>query len=130
MGEQKQNNLKKVLGVELQRKENNLARASWKYHFFRKNEIEHYVNYLADDIKPVDAVVYRHNTITKLNYFIPTTINSGKVLVDKNFTKYHIGCKIGQFTKSRKPFYFRSKKKNVTKKYYIPQYIGDLTNNY
>lgn len=100
---------------------NNLARASWKYHFFRLSEIEHYANYLTDDIKPYDVTTYRRNTITKLNYFIPTTIHTGKWSIDKDFTKYHISFKIGQFTKNRKPFYFRSKKKkNVTKKYYIP----------
>jgi len=62
-------------------------------------------------------MVNRRTTLTKLNYFIPAVLYTGKWSVEKNFTRYHVGFKLGQFTKTRKPFYFRSKKKkNVTKK--------------
>lgn len=53
----------------------------------------------------------RKITLTKLNYFIPALLHTGKWLVERNFTKYHTSFKLGQFTKNRKPFYFRSKKK-------------------
>lgn len=56
-------------------------------------------------------MVNRRTTLTKLNYFIPSLLYTGKWSVEKNFTKYHVGFKLGQFTKTRKPFYFRSKKK-------------------
>lgn len=120
------NNLRRAHEAELRRGTNNLARASWKYHFFRKNEIEHYANYLTEDIRPTDVVTYRRNTITKLNYFIPTVIHAGKWSIDKYFTKYHVSFKIGQFTKNRKPFYFRSKKKKKCYKK-IPYTIKYLT---
>lgn len=95
-----------------------MARASWKYHFFNKSDVEHYTNYLIDEIKPTDINLKRHTTLTKLNYFIPTEIYFGKSTIIKNFSRYHISFKVGQFTKNRKPFFFRSKKKkNVTKKY-------------
>ncbi len=108
-----------------------MARASWKYHFFREREIGYYSEYLSDDVRPYDAVSYRHNTITKLNYFIPVSIYTGKWWVDKNFTKYHTSFKIGQFTKTRKPYYFRSKKKkNVTKKNYLSRNFKHVTAKY
>lgn len=98
------------------KKQNKLARASWKYHFFQSSEVEHYANYLADDIRPEAPMRNRKITLTKLNYFIPAVLHTGKWLVERNFTKYHVSFKLGQFTKNRKPFYFRSKKKkNVTK---------------
>lgn len=99
---------------------NKLARASWKFHFFQLSEMEHYANYLTDDIKPEYPMVNRRTTLTKLNYFIPALLYTGKWSVEKNFTRYHVGFKLGQYTKTRKPFYFRSKKKkNVTKKNYL-----------
>lgn len=111
------NNLKKVPGAELQKNRNKLARASWKYHFFKLSEVDNYVNYLTDDVKPESPQTLRHTTLTKLNYFIPARVYTGKWSVGKVFMKYHTGFKLGQFTKTRKPFYFRSKKKkSVTKK--------------
>lgn len=97
-----------------------MARASWKFHFFQLTEVEHYANYLTDDLKPEYPMVNRRTTLTKLNYFIPAVLYTGKWSVEKNFTRYHVGFKLGQFTKTRKPFYFRSKKKkNVTKKNHV-----------
>jgi len=95
-----------------------LARASWKYHFFQNNEIEDYTNFLTDSYFEEQCISSRKITITKLNFFKHLSVSTGKTIVDKSISKYHVGCKVGQFTKNRKPFYFRSKKKkNVTKKY-------------
>ncbi len=74
----KLSNQKKVLEDELQKKENKLARASWKYHFFQLSEVEHYANYLSDDIKPDTPMTNRRITLTKLNYYIPSTLYTGK----------------------------------------------------
>lgn len=124
VGEQKLNNLRKALGVESQNAKSKLARASWKYHFFRKSEIEQYCEYLIDNVRPEIYYPKRHDTITKLNYFVIRKIYTGKWLVERNFTKYHTSFKVGQFTKNRKPYYFRSKKKkNVTKKNTLPQLL-------
>ena len=95
-----------------------MARSSWKYHYYLKDEIEHYVSNLLD-ITNSDFNYRRHTTLTQLNYLNPSVIHTGKYTVERFFSKYHIGLKIGGFTKSRKPYYFRSKKKNVTKKYPI-----------
>ena len=96
-----------------------LARSSWKYHFYRKNEIESYVDYLTDKFHHT-PLTDRKITLTKLNYYKPGTLYTGKYTISMIFSVNHVGFKLGAFTKNRKPFYFRSKKKkNVTKKYTV-----------
>lgn len=96
-----------------------MARASWKYHFFKDTEVEAYIDYLTD-VTPNYINEKRKTTLTKLNYFLPSILYTGKYQIERRFNKYHMGFKLGQFTKNRKPFYFRSKKKkNVTKKYHL-----------
>ena len=59
----------------------------------------------------------RYITINKLNYHNINNLYTGKWEVEKTFTLQHVSFKLGQFTKTRKPYYFRSKKKkNDTKK--------------
>jgi hypothetical protein len=112
------NNLKKAHEAELLNIANKLARSSGKYHYYLKSEINSYINNLLD--MPNNEFVYRrHATLTQLNQNQLGIIHTGKYTIEKFFSKYHIGLKIGSFTKSRKPYYFRSKKKNVTKKYTI-----------
>ena len=108
--EQSQNNLKKAHEVELQKIKNKLARASWKYHFYIQTEVEDYTDYLIDQ-NPTKLNLVRKTTLTKLNFFKIGYIYSGKYTVEKKFSKLHIGFKLGEFTKNRKPFFFRSKKK-------------------
>lgn len=83
-----------------------------------------YLNYLTDEVYQDESIYTnsRFKTITKLNYFSSLTIYTGKWLVDKTLSRHYIGIKVGQLTKTRKPFYFRSKKKkkNVTKKNSLP----------
>ncbi len=92
-----------------------MARSSGKYHYYLKNEINSYINNLLD-ISNNEFVSKRHTTITQLNQNQLGIIHTGKYTIDKFFSKYHIGLKIGSFTKSRKPYYFRSKKKKCYKK--------------
>ncbi len=89
-----------------------MARASWKYHYFSYIDIFHYMEWLSDDqpeYQPTKAK--RHVTLHKLNGSWTYSLYTGKWTFHKYFTKYHYGYKLGQFTKTRKPFYFRSKKK-------------------
>ena len=53
----------------------------------------------------------RHITIHKLNYYMPVDIHLGKITIPHKFTKFHFNFKVGQFSTTKKPFYFRSKKK-------------------
>lgn len=103
---------------------NNLARASWKFHFFKTQDVDNYVDYMTDANLNVTENTTRHSTITKFNYFVPANLHTGKVLVEKGFTRYHIGFKLGQFTKNRKPYYFRSKKKKKCYKKKQPTIIN------
>lgn len=94
-----------------------MARAGWKYYFFKDFEVEQYSDYLFDDlVLPQVLNNKRHNTIHLLNYFLPVDIHTGKWTIDRKFNKYFINFKLGQFTKNRKPFYFRSKKKRFDTK--------------
>jgi ribosomal protein S19 len=96
-----------------------VAKSSWKYHFYKKSDIECYIDYITDT-QNNSYNSCRNTTLTKLNSFKPSILYSGKYTFERFFTKYHIGFKLGSFTKTRKPFYFRSKKKkNVTKKYQL-----------
>ncbi len=89
-----------------------MARASWKYHFFKNVEVEQYINHITEnDYDLIDKNNDRSTTVHKLNYYLPVTLHTGKWLITPTLTKLHIGFKLGQFTKTRKPYYFRSKKK-------------------
>ena len=55
----------------------------------------------------------RAKTINKWNYRFIFVIPQGKYSIKIKSTVYHIGYKFGEFAKTRKPFVFRSKKKNV-----------------
>lgn len=96
-----------------------MARSSWKYHFYKLEELEAYLHYITDN-GYYYQLTNRKTTLNKLNFFKQGVLHTGKYTIVRRFTKYHIGLKLGAFTKNRKPFYFRSKKKkNVTKKYPI-----------
>lgn len=101
----------------MQKRTNKMARASWKFHFFKYSEIEDYINYLTDYEFTSNLNTDRRSTVTRLNFFKLANLSTGKVDVDRVITKHHFSFKLGQLIKNRKPFYFRSKKKkNVTKK--------------
>lgn len=97
---------------------NKLARSSWKYHYYANEEVESYITHLLD-IPNNNYNYRRYTTLTQLNYFKPAVIYTGKYTIERFFLKYHFGFKVGGFSKNRKPYYFRSKKKNVKKKYTI-----------
>ena len=50
-------------------------------------------------------------TIIKWNNFYLVSIHQGKYNTELQQTYNHLGFKFGQFTKTRKPFFFRGKKK-------------------
>ena len=89
-----------------------MARASWKYHFFKNFEIEQYTNNFLEESYNLNVKSNnRNSTIHKLNYFLPVNLHTGKWVIKPTLTKLHVGFKLGQLTKTRKPYYFRSKKK-------------------
>ena len=93
-----------------------MARVSWKFYPFRDQEIEAYIEHITDTYSTFnDNNNKRHLTVHKLNFHMPFKIYTGKWTIQRELTKFHFGYKLGQLTKTRKPFYFRSKKKNVKK---------------
>ena len=93
-----------------------MAKASWKYHFFKENEIEDYIDFLSESGSKIEHNTKRHTTLTKLNFHKTYNLYTGKWFFEKKFLLYNVSYKVGQYTKTRKPYYFRSKKKYVTKK--------------
>lgn len=53
----------------------------------------------------------RYMTINKLNYKERRVVYQGKCRVFFDSSSYCINYKLGMFSKTRKPFFFRSKKK-------------------
>lgn len=89
-----------------------MARSTLKHIYFKEIEVEQYIsNIISENLLITDLNNKRTTTINYLNVFIPVSIHFGKQYLEKTFLKYHIGFKLGAFTKTKKPFYFRSKKK-------------------
>ena len=93
-----------------------MARASWKYLYFREKDINSYIEHLTENYTEISDHPARHITINKLNYHGIYNLYTGKWTFEKTFSLQHVGFKLGQFTKTRKPYYFRSKKKKCYKK--------------
>ena len=92
-----------------------MAKSSWKFLNTNSKEISKFLIdfFLPKKYKGRQIVrTYTKNiTINYLNYMHRYFLYQGKFEVKKKFSMYHIGFNLGQFLKSRKPFYFRSKKK-------------------
>jgi len=54
---------------------------------------------------------FRNKTINALTAEVPYFLHQGNSYQDFTLTEYSIGRKLGEFSKTRKPFFFRSKKK-------------------
>lgn len=89
-----------------------MARAAWKYYYFISEDFLYYGQWLVEDYSNLNRKQSsRFKTIHRLNYIIPTTIYTGKWVNREYLTKFHFGFKLGELSKTRKPYYFRSKKK-------------------
>ena len=53
----------------------------------------------------------RHLTLNLLNVFKTVRVHQGKVYSSFELNEYYLGKKVGMLSKTRKPFFFRSKKK-------------------
>lgn len=88
-----------------------MARSTYKYYSFDNLEILNYIHYLTEHNNLLVSKNIRSLTLHQLNYYLPFNIYTGKWVIKKYFLKHHWNFKVGQFTKTRKPFFFRSKKK-------------------
>ena len=89
-----------------------MSRSSWKFLTIYKNDFIDYFNLLINDsYKYKYKYIYRNKTINYWNYRFFYKIYQGKYTKRIIFLKYHLGLKVGMFSKTRKPFFFRGKKK-------------------
>lgn len=91
-----------------------MARVSWKYIYTTKEDIKHFYLKFIGNYKILES--YRNKTINNLNKNCEYYIHQGKNYVYLDSNKYCISKKLGMFSKTRKPFFFRTKIKKNKKK--------------
>lgn len=87
-----------------------MARATWKFLWATHNDIEKFYSKIDEEFSYFDEV-YRHKTINVLNMNQYYTIHQGKTKTTFPVMSKYIKKKLGMLSKTRKPFFFRSKKK-------------------
>lgn len=89
-----------------------MSRSASKFIFITEYDL---ATYLKTQIQPFYSVQFQPNirqkTFNKWNYKSYYYIPQGKYTVKVRPTLYHLAYKVGSFAKTRKPFFFRSKKK-------------------
>lgn len=96
-----------------------MGRSSWKFNFVTNCDLYKYYNKLSRPLE-YTAYGYRDKTINNWNNNITYKVEQGKVHMFINTNEYFNNYKLGMFSKTRKPFFFRSKKKkNEANKFYF-----------
>lgn len=89
-----------------------MAKSNWKFTSVYEDEL--YIYYSKIDKQYLDffnKLTLRKRTINAWTINKKFLIHQGKHLVACQTTPFHQTFKFGSFTKTRKPFFFRSKKK-------------------
>ncbi len=87
-----------------------MSRSSYKFLYVTEEDIMQFYDSLDNMVYP-SLFAPRNKTLNSLNYLANYHIHQGKVKVQFKACKFHINRKLGALTKTRKPFFFRSKKK-------------------
>lgn len=87
-----------------------MARATWKFLWTTENDIEKFYNSIDEEFS-FFSEMYRHKTLNMLNINQRYFIHQGKTKTSCFVASKHIRKKVGMLSKTRKPFFFRSKKK-------------------
>lgn len=89
-----------------------MAKSAWKFTFFSNEDLYCYArNLQIVKLKQTVNLNNRWKTINKWNYRNLYKVSQGKYKTTVRPTLYHISQKLGLFAKTRKPFFFRTKKK-------------------
>lgn len=88
-----------------------MSRSSYKFLPFFKHELNNYFFNLIEKKKISNYKVNRNITVNYWNIKTKVKIYQGRYNSIFKITKYHIGYKYSQLSKTRKPFFFRTKKK-------------------
>lgn len=115
---QKLNNRSYRRGVESQNI-TKMSRSNWKYTWGTENDLHMFFNKITR-VNVFAPQTYRHKTINHLNSNRLYLIHQGKVKHLVDTSEYYVDHKLGLASKTRKPFFFRSKKKrNVWQRVYF-----------
>lgn len=87
-----------------------MARSCKKFLSVSISDFFQYILELEDATRN-EFIVARNKTINNLNCRAIYTLHQGKVKHRLPFNEYYIGYKAGEISKTRKPFFFRSKRK-------------------
>lgn len=89
-----------------------MSKSAWKFLFVSEYDLFTYLKTYMKRLRlPKYAPNLRAKTVNNWNYRFWFQVHQGKYIVRVRPTIYHTGYKLGSFTKTRKPFFFRSKKK-------------------
>lgn len=89
-----------------------MAKSAWKFMYITKSDLFLYMKKINNKIQLIENNINsRKKTINKWNCNQIFNINQGKYDVSLTSSIYNIPYKLGAFAKTRKPFFFRSKKK-------------------
>lgn len=87
-----------------------MSRVSWKFTWATEDDLFYFYKQI-DPTFQFYFVPFRHTTVNNLNNNQEYSLYQGKYLVNIYTDKFCLNRKLGMFTKTRKPFFFRSKKK-------------------
>lgn len=89
-----------------------MSRSAWKFTQITEFDLFLYFkNFTKKKYLPNYAPNIRAKSVNRWNYRTLFYISQGKYTVKVQPTIYHMSYKLGAFAKTRKPFFFRSKKK-------------------
>lgn len=88
-----------------------MSRSSYKFLPLYSFEMKNYFFKLIEKNTKKNYLVYRNLTINNWNIKPLVKIYQGRYNSVFKITPFHIGIKYSQLSKTRKPFFFRTKKK-------------------
>lgn len=87
-----------------------MARARWKFLPVKDNDLQCYYSKINPDyVYMQDQSRAKTVNLLTINRFY--RIHQGSIWTEMLITKYSLGRKLGMFSKTRRPFFFRTKKK-------------------
>ena len=88
-----------------------MSRSNYKYLPLYNDDMMEYFFFSINKTQIKTRKISKLKTITKWNNFTKANLHQGRYSNIIFCTNNHLGFKFGQFTKTRKPFFFRGKKK-------------------
>jgi ribosomal protein S19 len=87
-----------------------VSRVTWKFLPFSNNDLKCYYSTIDEDYK---LLIDHSRSRTLNNFTTPRTfyVHQGWTYVEVNSDEFYLRRKLGMFAKTRRPYFFRSKKK-------------------